>query len=529
MKNWLRSWFGIRQDGKRRSSRPKGVRPRVRLHIEALEDRSLPSAAPLVAASYFDSALYALDSVNGALLNTLVAPNSQATLSGAAGLTVGPDGNLYLSSQNNDSIVQFNMATQSLTTFIDSSVLGPIATANGDAQFAPAGLRFGPDGNLYVSLNGGQSATSGGAVVRFDIAATNSGLSYAGTATTIATGLTQPTELTFGVAPADLDSLYVSNSGAGNVIKIPHAVAASPSHSEFIAAGSGGLNYPSGLTWHGGKLYVVDLGATTNVGQVLRYNANGTFNAVFTKPASALTGQFPSDAVFNSLGQLLTADLGPTYPVAFGGPGTSGGIAKFNVNGVFLRTMTSTSFPADAVTGVTNFSPSQLTLFAGNSAPTASAGTFYNIDQGSSLALHAFAADPDGDTLRYSWDVNGDGVFGDATGANPVLGTLRLQNLGVYGNGSFSVRVMVADGHGHVVTSAPVSLTVNYVAPTVAPLTIASYFDNAVYEVSASTGKLLNALVLTNSQSTLSGPAGLTIGPAGTLYLSGRHQNSTVR
>ena len=33
-----------------------------------------------------------------------------------------------------------------------------------DAQFAPAGLRFGPDGNLYVSLSVGQNAISGGAV-----------------------------------------------------------------------------------------------------------------------------------------------------------------------------------------------------------------------------------------------------------------------------------------------------------------------------------------------------------------------------
>src|SRR5262249_53523239 len=149
-------------------------------------------------------------------------------------LTVGPDGNIYLSSQNNNSIVRFDLGTQTLSTFIDSSVLGPIATANGDTQFAPAGLRFGPDGNLYVCLNGGQTATSGGAVVRFNIASTNGDLSYAGSATTIATGLTQPTELIFGVAATDLDSLYVSNSGGGNVVKIAHATAANHSSSTFI-------------------------------------------------------------------------------------------------------------------------------------------------------------------------------------------------------------------------------------------------------------------------------------------------------
>ena len=458
MKTWLHSWLGINQDSKRRKPRAVAARPRPRFrpHVEALEDRALPSVAPLVAASYFDSALYEFDSTNGALLGTLVAPYSQSVLSGPAGLTVGPDGNLYLSSQNNNSIVRFDLGTQTLSTFIDSSVLGPIATANGDTQFAPAGLRFGPDGNLYVSLNGGQSATSGGAVVRFNIAATNGNLSYGGSFATIATGLIQPTEMTFGVKAADLDSLYVSDSGAGSVVKITHAIAASPSSSTFIAAGSGGLNYPSGLTFgSAGNLYVVDLGATTHVGQVLRFNANGTFNEVFTHPTAALTGQFPSDAVFNANWRLLTADLGPSLP-----PNLAGGIAKFDATGTFINMLVSSAQFGDTGPGTSGISPSQLTLFAGNRAPTASAGGPYTINQGSALTLHALAADPDGDQLRYSWDINGDGVFGDATGANPMLSWADLKALGIDTTGTFNVSVMVSDGHGHVVTSASVMLTV---------------------------------------------------------------------
>src|SRR5262249_52417339 len=151
----------------------------------------------LVAASFFDSAVYQFDSTTGMLVNTLVAPNSQATLQGPAGMTVGPDGNLYLSSQFNNSIVEMDATTHSLFTFIDSSVLGPIATANG-LTFSPAGLRFGPDGNLYVSLNGGQFATSGGAVIRFDLSSSGGTLHYAGTFATVASNLIQPTEMTFG-------------------------------------------------------------------------------------------------------------------------------------------------------------------------------------------------------------------------------------------------------------------------------------------------------------------------------------------
>ena len=510
--------------------RPQAVRRRSsRPALEVLEDRVTPTTNSVVASSFFDSAVYEFNATTGALQSTLVAPYSQSVLANPTGLTVGPDGNLYLSSQNlsspnNASIVEYNVATQTLSTFINSSVLNAAATANGDSAFAPAGLRFGPDGNLYVSLNGGQSATSGGAVVRFNIGTTNGVLAYGGSYSTIATGLIQPTEMTFGVAANDLDSLYVSDSGAGSVVKITHAVAAAPTSSTFIAAGSGTLNYPSGLTWgSGGKLFVVDLGATTDAGQVLRFNANGTFDGVFATPSTALKGQFPSDAVFNSGGDLLTADLGPAYP-----PALQGAISEFNPNGSFMKTLVSSSKFPNTGTGTSGFSPSQLTLFAGDRAPTASAGGSYTINEGSPLTLKAVAADPNGFPLTYSWDVNGDGTFGDAVGANPTLSAARLQALGVYGNGTFNVRVMVSDGHGHTVTSAPVTLTVNYAAPKVAPLVASSYFDSAVYEFSASTGKLLNALVTPNSQSVLSGPSGLTVGPDGNLYLSSQNNNSIV-
>ena len=201
-----------------------------------------PTVQPLVAASFFDNAIYEFNPTTGVLLDTLVPPNSsQTVLAGPAGVTVGPDGNLYISSQFNDSIVEYNVNTQALTTFIGPTVLDPIAGANGDGTFAPAGLLFGPDGNLYVSLNAGQTATSGGAVVRFDMTTTGGTLTYAGTNSTIASGLVQPTEMTFGALANDWDSLYVSNSAADTVVKITHAVAASPTSSTFIAPGTGGL------------------------------------------------------------------------------------------------------------------------------------------------------------------------------------------------------------------------------------------------------------------------------------------------
>src|SRR5262249_38541141 len=161
------------------------------------------------------------------------------------------------------------------------------------------------------------------------------------------------------------------------------------------------------------KLYVVDLGATTGAGQVLRYSANGAFEAVVTTPATALTGQFPSGAVFTPAGKLLTANLGPTYPASLGGTGTTGSVSEFNADGSFSKDLTAASFPANG-SGVTNISPSQLAYDLTNVAPTAvSAGTSYTVSEGGSLTLTASATDADGDTLTYMWDVNGDGNFGD--------------------------------------------------------------------------------------------------------------------
>jgi CSLREA domain-containing protein len=102
-----------------------------------------------------------------------------------------------------------------------------------------------------------------------------------------------------------------------------------------------------------------------------------------------------------------------------------------------------------------------------NQPPTVDMGGPYVIDEGSPLTLDAsHTSDPDGDPLTYSWDINGDGVFGDATGVNPTLTWAQLEALGIInGPSSFTVQLQVNDGQGHVVT-AQTTLTVNNVPPT---------------------------------------------------------------
>jgi ELWxxDGT repeat protein len=137
-----------------------------------------------------------------------------------------------------------------------------------------------------------------------------------------------------------------------------------------------------------------------------------------------------------------------------------------------------------------------------NHAPTASAGGPYLVTAGQGVTLDATgSSDPDGDKLTYSWDLNGDGVFGDATGANPTLTSAQLDNLGMYPRPMpYQVRVRVDDGQGHVVTSAPVNLFVR-----VAPVTV-SGLDFEVSEGATFNRKL--ATVFFNNPEVAPPPAG---------------------
>jgi hypothetical protein len=323
----------------------------------------------LFATSYYDNALYEFNANTGALLATLIPPNSATALSLPSGLTVGPDGNLYISCQNsqssapfNDSIVEYNLTTQSLTTFIDSTILDTLAALpeNGsNTVFDPAGLQFGLDGNLYVTLNGGV-ASSSGAVVRFGITDVGGTRSYNGIATTVATasaGLVQPSGLTFGTSSGDTNNLYISNAAAGDVVKITGATGGSPSTSVFVAAGSGNpaspLQFPAGLVWQNGTLYVVDLGALTGAGQILTFDSSGNYLSTFVAAGTGsnpgdLADQFPSDAVFNSQGDLLSANLGPDGPTT-GSPNTfAGSIYEYSSTGSFISFSTPTGGLVDS-------------------------------------------------------------------------------------------------------------------------------------------------------------------------------------
>ncbi len=103
-----------------------------------------------------------------------------------------------------------------------------------------------------------------------------------------------------------------------------------------------------------------------------------------------------------------------------------------------------------------------------NQPPTADAGGPYVINEGESLNLVGSASsDPNADTLTYAWDLDNDGVFGEAgepTSETPTVSWTMLQSFGI-DDGAYTVGLQVDDGKGGTATETA-TLTVNNLDPT---------------------------------------------------------------
>src|SRR5205807_59655 len=97
-----------------------------------------------------------------------------------------------------------------------------------------------------------------------------------------------------------------------------------------------------------------------------------------------------------------------------------------------------------------------------------SAGGPYVINEGQGLTLIATATDPDKDPLKYTWDLNGDGKFGDAVGATVTLTPAQMAALGLQDGTGIPKTIMlrVKDGVNLPVDEVA-TLTIKDVAPTV--------------------------------------------------------------
>jgi uncharacterized repeat protein (TIGR01451 family) len=68
------------------------------------------------------------------------------------------------------------------------------------------------------------------------------------------------------------------------------------------------------------------------------------------------------------------------------------------------------------------------------------------------------SSDPEGGALTYSWDLNGDGTYGDSTAVKPTFTYTQP--------GTYNARLRVTDNANQTTTSAPVTISVNNTPPT---------------------------------------------------------------
>jgi len=187
----------------------------------------------------------------GVLLGDFVAPGSGG-LGSPQGLVFGPDGNLYVSDPATHNVLRYSGTTGA---FIDVFVAGSLI-GTGGVLVSPFDLLFGPDGNLYVSNSAGHN------VMRYH-GATGAPLPASGQPGAIFAsggGLIGPAGLAFGPD----GNLYVSDADIHRVKRFQGPPGATPGTfvDDFVSFASGGLNAPRGLRLgQDGSLYVASFGS----------------------------------------------------------------------------------------------------------------------------------------------------------------------------------------------------------------------------------------------------------------------------
>ncbi|MBC8071583.1 MAG: hypothetical protein IAG13_24870 [Deltaproteobacteria bacterium] len=167
-------------------------------------------------------------------------------LSGPGAVLFGPDDALYVSSFDSDAILRYDGSTGA---FIDVFV----ASGEGGLNGPDAGTVFGPDGNLYVP------SYYSNAIARYD---GTTGTSLGDFATDM---LDAPRTVVF-----EGEHMYVANEGSSEVLRFDATTG--DFVDVFVASGAGGLNGAAGMVFDpSGVLHV----ASVNNNRVLRFDSEG--------------------------------------------------------------------------------------------------------------------------------------------------------------------------------------------------------------------------------------------------------------
>lgn len=248
-----------------------------------------------------------------------------------AGMAVAPNGNIYVSSVGNGSVMFYD-GQSGAPLSLGANPPGLFATLG---MAAPAQLAFGPDGNLYVSEFFGTN-------VRKYNPTTGEFLGNA------ATGLTSAGGLVFGPDGA----LYVGDGfvqGPGQSARVVRVY--NGTQSTFGNTGLGILSSPTALQFLStGDLLVADLLSN----RIWKFDSTGFDFAQFAyvppeipdplPPGVQVASNNPSDIDFDAEGNVLISVLGLTSP-----PDNRGAVLRYTVDGTPLTPLAGNLEPIGAI------------------------------------------------------------------------------------------------------------------------------------------------------------------------------------
>lgn len=251
-------------------------------------------AQEIVVCDFFGDAVHRFDAATGELLGTW---KQAPQLDGALGVVVGPDGHVYVASEEFGAVLRFDGATGA---FLDVFVADDPTTPDDESGGlkGPGAVLFGPDGALYVS------SFDSDAILRYDGA---TGAFLDAFVEGGAGGLDGPDAgMVFGPDGA----LYVPSYYTDQVLRFD-GLTGEPLGAFTPADGS--LSKPRTLLFTGDHLLVTSEGG----GEVVRFDAStGAFIDLLVPKASGTLGE-PSGMALAADGTLLVASITTSTIEAF--------------------------------------------------------------------------------------------------------------------------------------------------------------------------------------------------------------------
>lgn len=381
-----------------------------------------------------------------------------AQFNGPEGIAVNSSGDVFVADTLNHTIREVAPGGV-VTTF--AGVAGNFGSAdgtNGAAQFnRPAGLTIDVNGNLFVADMLNHAIRE---ITPLGVVTTVAGLAGVfgdSDGTNCASRFFEPE----GIAVGSGDTLYVADSGNDAIRQVTPegtnwvvtTIAGWPG-SPGAADGSGiagRFDYPAGMVFSGGNLYVVD-----SANNSIRSGSMITDNppTIFTQPQSQAV-QAGTPVIF-SIGASGQGSL--YFQWLFDGadiPGATG--STYSLDNPQSSDAGTYSVVVISATGSTLSSNAVLTVYAPPSITNQPVSQ--SCLQGSTVSFSVTAGPQ---PLTYQWEENGRPLSNSAAVAGVNSATLTLNDVTTASSATYSV--IVSDGYGSV-SSSPATLTVFYGPP----------------------------------------------------------------